>query len=146
MAGGLLVIVVFVLQYIPKTMPVGDAMRWACCIFPSFCVTHGILFSASGSLLVTSRSIDQTESDPPIIIPRKIPDDIWAWYNLKGDAYILVLHFFVGIIILTLIELEVYQNFTWCPKMGFKSRRENRRTPQLPKDDDVIAEEIRVQQ
>ena len=51
-AGGLLVVVVFVLQYIPITMKVGDALRWACCIVPSFCVTHGILFAASGTLLV----------------------------------------------------------------------------------------------
>ena len=120
MSGGLLVIVVFVLQYIPKTMPIGDALRWACCIFPNFCITHGILFSASGSLLVTSRSIDETDDDPPIIIPRKIPVDIWALYNLKGDAYILLLHFFLGMFLLMLIELEVYSYFDWMPFCGFR--------------------------
>lgn len=51
-SGGLLVIVVYVLQYLPVTMPVGDWLRWVFTIFPSFCVAHGILFSASGSLLV----------------------------------------------------------------------------------------------
>ena len=57
-SGGLLVIVVYILQYVPITMPIGDALRWACCIFPSFCVTHGILFSASGSLVIQSRTDD----------------------------------------------------------------------------------------
>ena len=144
-SGGLLVIVVFVLQYIPKTMPVGDALRWACCIFPSFCVTHGILFSSSGSLLVTSRSIDQTNDDPPIIIPRKIPSEVWAWYNLKGDACILVAHCVFALILLTLIELEVYAYFDWLPKIGGRSGSSRRRGPVLPKDDDVIAEEKRVE-
>ena len=146
MSGGLLVIVVFVLQYIPKTMPIGDALRWACCIFPNFCITHGILFSASGSLLVTSRSIDETDDDPPIIIPRKIPVDIWALYNLKGDAYILLLHFFLGMFLLMLIELEVYSYFDWMPFCGFRhDSGQRRRQPHLAKDEDVIAEEKRVE-
>ena len=146
MSGGLLVIVVFVLQYIPKTMPIGDALRWACCIFPNFCITHGILFSASGSLLVTSRSVDQTDDDPPIIIPRKIPSEIWALYNLKGDAYILLLHFFLGMFLLILIELEVYSLFDWMPFCGFRNDSGRRgRQPHLEKDEDVIAEEKRVE-
>jgi len=115
-SGGLLVIVVFVLQFIPVTMAWGDALRWVFTIFPSFCVTHGILFSASGKLLVDSRAVDST--DDGTIIPRKIPADVWDWYNLKGDAVILIIHFFVGIIILALIELEVANLFDWCPKFG----------------------------
>lgn len=142
-AGGLLVIVVFVLQYIPHTMVAGDWLRWACTIFPTFCVTHGILFSASSKLLVDSRSEDVT--DDGTIIPRKIPPEIWAWYNLKGDAAILVAHFVLGIIMLTLIELEVYNYFDWCPMIGCRfSNESNRRGPKLIKDDDVIAEENRV--
>ena len=144
-AGGLLTIVVFVLQILPKTMPIGDALRWVSTIFPSFCVTHGILFSASGSLLVTSRTLDQTDSNPPVIIPRKIPSEIWAWYNLKGDCVILVIHFFVAIILLTLIELEVYSNFYWCPKFGCRSSKSQRKGPILMMDDDVLAEEKRVE-
>lgn len=54
-SGGLFVIIVFVLQYIPKTMVAGDWLRWVFLIFPSYCVTHGILFAASGTLLVDSR-------------------------------------------------------------------------------------------
>lgn len=51
-SGGLFVILVYVLQYIPVSMSIGDPLRWVCCIFPPFCVTHGILFSASGTLLL----------------------------------------------------------------------------------------------
>lgn len=115
-SGGLLVIVVFVLQYIPITMPYGDVLRWVCCIFPSYCVTHGILFSASGTLLVQSRN--ESETDDGVIIPRKIPGNVWAWYNLKADAVFLIAHCILGIFILTLIELEVYQYCSWCPKVG----------------------------
>ncbi len=117
-SGGLLVIIVFVLQYIPVTMKWGDALRIVFCIFPSYCVTHGILFSASGKLLVDSRSVDETEDG--VIIPRKIPAEIWDWYNLKLDAFALGLHFFVGIAILALIELEVWQLFSWCASIGFR--------------------------
>jgi hypothetical protein len=142
-SGGLLVIIVFVLQYIPITMKWGDALRIVFCIFPSFCVTHGILFSASGSLIIDSRAEDTT--DDGVIIPRKIPPEIWAWYNLKGDCFALVLHFFVGCAILTLIELEVWQLFYWCCSIGCRPDAVNqRRGPQLIQDDDVIAEEKRV--
>ena len=141
-SGGLLVIVVYVLQYLPVTMKAGDALRWACMIFPSFCVTHGILFSASGTLLVQSRAEDVTDDGQ--IIPRKIPPEIWAWYNLKGDCVILVCHFFLGIFLLALIELEIDQFFTWCPRVGCKSKSANRQGPPMIKDDDVIEEERRV--
>ena len=142
-SGGLMVIVVYVLQYLPITMKAGDYLRWACTVFPSFCVTHGILFSASGSLLVASRQEDIT--DDGVVIPRKIPPEIWSWYNLKGDCAVLICHFFVGIFLLALIELEVGKYFAWCPKIGCKSSSSARRQgPQMIKDDDVIAEENRV--
>ena len=137
-----MVIVVFVLQYLPVTMKAGDWLRWVCCIFPSFCVTHGILFSASSSMLVSSRAEDTT--DDGTIIPRKIPPEIWAWYNLKGDCVILVIHFFFGLFLLALIELEIDQFFDWCPRIGCKSSTANRQGPKMIKDDDVIAEEKRV--
>ena len=122
-------------------MPWGDALRWVFCIFPSFCVTHGILFSASGSLIVGSRATLTT--DTGIIIPRRIPAEIWDWYNLKGDAAILLLHFFVGIILLALIEMEVQNLFDWCPSFGCRSKNLVDED-ELIKDDDVFAEEQRV--
>ena len=141
-SGGLLVVIVFVLQYIPKTMFVGDPLRWLCCIFPSFCVTHGILFSASGTLLLGSRVEDTT--DEGVIIPRKIPSEIWAFYNLKGDALFLIGHFVVGILFLCLIELDLCQYFYWCAKPGCRSNSKKGMGPELIKDDDVIREEQRV--
>lgn len=141
-SGGLLVVIVFVLQYIPKTMFVGDPMRWLCCIFPSFCVTHGILFSASGTLLLGSRVEDTT--DEGVIIPRKIPPEIWAFYNLKGDAFFLLCHFVVGILLLCLIELDLCQYFYWCAKPGCTTNSKKGMGPVLIKDDDVIREEHRV--
>ena len=143
-AGGLLTIIVFVCQYIPVTMEAGDIMRWVFTIFPTFCVTHGILFSASGKLLVSSRDSKSMVTDEGVILPRKIPANIWAWENLKGDCVILGLHFVVGLIILTLIEMEVITLFDWCPAIGCKSSSEGRREVELIKDDDVFAEEQRV--
>ena len=57
---------------------------------------------------------------------------------------ILILHFFVGLSILTLIELEVIQLFDWMPGFGCRCGRTDRRGPVLIKDDDVIREEQRV--
>jgi ATP-binding cassette, subfamily A (ABC1), member 3 len=142
--GGLCVMVIFVLQYIPVTMYVGDPLRWVFCIFPSFCVTHGILFSSSKNLLLSSRV--EMETDTGTIIPRKIPEENWAWYNLKGDAAFLIAHFFVGIFLLTLIELEVYKYFSWCPGVGCRQARGRGEGPVLIKDEDVLAEEKRVAQ
>ena len=78
-------------------------------------------------------------------IPRQLPASIWDWYNLKGDAAILVLHFVVGMAILMVIELEVHLLFEWCPRISMRSCREKEKVgPVLIKDDDVIAEEDRV--
>ena len=111
-AGGLLVIVVFLLQRIPATFQAGDTLRWVFTIFPSFCVTHGILFSASGSLVVDSRSnIGATDTNMDgdiIVVPRQFSPDIWRWENLQGDAIILILHFIVGTVALTLLELNIF--------------------------------------
>ena len=57
---------------------------------------------------------------------------------------ILLLHFVFGLIMLTLIELEVYNLFDWCPRVGFRTEGAFRQGPRLIKDDDVIAEERRV--
>ena len=52
--------------------------------------------------------------------PSWIPAEIWDWYNLKGDAFALVLHFFIGLALLTMIELEVNLLFLWCPHSGYR--------------------------
>lgn len=82
-------------------------------------------------------------TDTGVIIPMRIPPEIWAWYNLKGDAAILLLHFVVGIILLALIEMEVQNLFDWCPSFGCRSKKLVK-GEDLIKDDDVFAEEQRV--
>ena len=142
-AGALGTAIVFTLQQIPQMMVYGDALRWVFTIVPSFCVTHGILWSASGALIRTTRTDYTTEDGIPI--PRKLPEDLWAWYNLKGDAVIMVAHFVFGMLVLWLIEMEVDQLFFWCPKVSCRScNSRQRQGPVLVKDDDVIEEEKRV--
>mmetsp|Transcript_27016 Transcript_27016/g.36102 ORF Transcript_27016/g.36102 Transcript_27016/m.36102 type:complete len:110 (+) Transcript_27016:817-1146(+) len=58
---------------------------------------------------------------------------------------ILILHFFIGMSILMLIELEVHHLFDWCPRVSLRSSKSGQKVgPVLIKDDDVIAEEARV--
>ena len=40
---------------------------------------------------------------------------------------ILVAHFFVGVAVLALIELEVYKHFDWIPCMGFRDCRKGKK-------------------
>ena len=102
-------------------MNTGDKLRWVFTIIPSFCVTHGLLWSASGDLVLTTRQDDVSGNGVPI--PRKLPSNIWAWYNLKGDAVALILHFFIGVIALACIELELHLLFDWCPRLSLRSCR-----------------------
>ena len=63
----------------------------------------------------------------------------WAFENLLGDALALVAHFVIGLIILVVIESEI---FTFLRKLTFRpipGRRSD-----LILDEDVIAEEKRV--
>ena len=46
----LMSIIVFVLQFIPQTFTLGGILRWSLCIFPSYCVVNGILWSSSGEV------------------------------------------------------------------------------------------------
>jgi hypothetical protein len=47
--------VIFFLQIIPQTMKAGDIMRWVFCIFPSYTLINGILWSSCGSLILQVR-------------------------------------------------------------------------------------------
>jgi hypothetical protein len=78
-------------------------------------------------------------TDDGVPIPRQIPENDWAWYNLKGDAVIMVGHFCIGLILLWLIEMEVWKLFFWCPGISCRScNSRQRQGPILVKDDDVI--------
>lgn len=51
-------------------MNVADHLRWVFTIVPSYCVTHGILWSASSSIIRKTRLDADTGGDDPIPIPR----------------------------------------------------------------------------
>jgi hypothetical protein len=125
LVSGVLSIMVITLQVIPQTEQLGNQLRWWFCLVPSYCVTHGILFSSSSDLL--------TQAQPDL------PDDLWAWQNLLGDAVCLVIHFFAGMIILVLMEADLCEcarRITlWSIPEPIKD---------LVLDDDVVAEEDRV--
>ena len=124
-------------------MSTGDYLRWVFTIIPSFCVTHGILWSANGQLILETRSEDVSENGVPI--PEKLPEGLWDWYNLKGDAVILILHSILGMSVLLLIELEIINLLDWCPRVSLrKSKSRSKEGHVFIKDDDVIAEEERV--
>jgi ATP-binding cassette subfamily A (ABC1) protein 3 len=50
--GNVLSFVIFFLQLIPTTFKAGDIMRWVFCIFPSYALVNGILWSSVGPLIL----------------------------------------------------------------------------------------------
>ena len=124
---------VFTLEVIPQTQQVGDILRWVFCVIPSFCVTHGIVWSASGEMLVKTRAESDGTGRPDL------PDGLWDWFNLKGDAAALIAHFFIGIFIIVLIEADVFACFS---KLSCRAVPEENTNIVL--DEDVIAEVDRV--
>ena len=124
---------VYTLQIIPDTQRVGDILRWVFCVVPSYCVTHGIIFSSSGAMLV------KTRAEQPGTGRSDLPPELWAWYNMKGDAAALVAHFVVGVLIIVLIEADV---FACCSSLTCRSVPEEEEDLEL--DEDVVAEAERV--
>ena len=104
------------------------------CIVPSFCVTHGLVFSANGKILIQARANSPDGTGRPII-----PEDVWAWFNLKGDAAALIAHFVVGLLIIFLIECDIFSCFS---KMTCRAMPEEAADIEL--DDDVVKEIDRV--
>ena len=93
-------ILIFVLQFIPQTFKLGGILRWAFCIFPTYCVINGLLWSADGQLSLQVRA---TNPDYP-----QLSSNIWAMTNLGGDALFLILHFIIDTAILYCIEAGVF--------------------------------------
>lgn len=127
----LLAIIVYVLQFIPQTFQAGDTLRWILCIFPNYCLTNGILWSADGDIVLLIR---QQYPDAPQINPA-----LWSFDNLGGDAFFLALHFVVDTLILISIEYELFsclKNFSLKPIPAPRA--------DLQLDGDVVAEEQRI--
>ena len=68
-----------------------------------------------------------------------IPEDLWAWFNLKGDVVALIAHFVIGVIIIFLIECDL---FSCLGKITFREIPPENEDLEL--DDDVVAEMERV--
>lgn len=103
------------------------------CAVPSFCVTHGLVFSSTGKLLVDTRHASPGTGRP------EIPEDIWAWFNLKGDVVALCCHFVFGLVVIFLIECGL---FNWLSKLTCRTLPEENEDLEL--DDDVVNEMDRV--
>jgi len=97
--GNVIAFVIFFLQLIPQTMKAGDIMRWVFCIFPSYTLINGILWSSSGAVILQVRQSNQSYP--------QLSADLWAWTNLGGDAAILIAHFVIDTLILVIIELDL---------------------------------------
>ena len=125
---------VYTLQLIPATQEVGDILRWVFCAIPSFCVTHGLVFSSTGKILVDARKNSTDGTGRPTI-----PEDIWAWFNLKGDAAALIAHFVIGLLIIFLIECDIFSCLSKITCRSVPAENED-----LELDEDVVAEAERV--
>lgn len=135
LVGGILPIVVFVLQNIPSTTNIGDSMRWWFTPIPTFCVGEGIVFSSTYQLLATTRAalIARGKDVKPI------NQDVYALENLGGNYLILVATGVVGVLLLVVIEADIFQR---CANFSVYRMPEERHDLDL--DEDVIAEEERL--
>lgn len=122
---------IFVLQFIPQTFKLGGILRWGFCVFPTYCVINGLLWSADGQLSLQIRATDPSYP--------QLSSNIWAMSNLGGDALILVLHFFINTAILFAIEAGVFRRFNSLSVFNVPPPND-----QLVLDSDVLAEEERV--
>ena len=77
----------------------------------------------------------KTRAEQPGTGRPDLPSDLWAWFNLKGDAAALIAHFVLGVLIIIIIEADV---FTCCSRITCRvSLKEDK---DLKLDDDVLAE------
>lgn len=105
---------VYVLQIVPITANVGDALRYVGLLFPSYCVTHAMITSQDLDVLVNARqsAIDEDNEDYPDL--KEWPPDLWAWANLKGDLVALVAHFVIGLMIVAIVESPLFTSCKEC--------------------------------
>jgi len=68
-----------------------------------------------------------------------LPEELWAYKNLGGDALVLAGHCVLMTLLLILIEMNVFER---CKKFSFRKIPPRNQTLSL--DDDVLEEEERV--
>lgn len=123
--SGIMVYVVVTLQVIPQTEHIGNHLRWWCCLVPSYCVTHAIIWSSSSKLILSAQ---------PNLNP-----NLWAWANLGGDAACLVAWFLIGLLFLLVVESDIFSFLRKLTMWPIPPPKED-----LVLEDDVFAEEQRV--
>ena len=133
--GGIMPIVIFVLQNIPSTADLGDSMKWWFTPVPTFCIGQGIVFSSSYTLINIARNglIAAGYDVQPI------NTDVYALENLGGLYIIMVCMAIFCTLLLIVIEADIFQS---CAKFSVFSVPEPREDMDL--DDDVLAEEERL--
>ena len=82
----------------------GDTINyWLRCI-PSYNVSKTLLYCG------TRKILERKMEDPILNYPQEIDLERWSIANQKGDLYVLVGHGAVGIVLIILFEVIVYQN------------------------------------
>lgn len=132
LVGGIMPIVIFVLQNIPSTADLGDSMRWWFTPIPTFCVGEGIVFSSTVTLMDISRNglIAAGFDVSPV------DTNVYALTNLTGNYLIMISTAIIFVLLLIVIEADIFQK---CSKFSVKSVPSPRNDLDL--DEDVLAEE-----
>ncbi|CDW85063.1 abc transporter family protein [Stylonychia lemnae] len=128
--GGIGAILVGILRIIESTYSIGDQLRWALKIFPSFCLTDSIMYQTVKSQLFIKR-------------PELNLED-FEFQAVGANVYVMGGHFFFWTIVLIIIELRI---FRWIPKIYDKIIGSRLKPIQnLELDSDVIDEEERIEE
>jgi hypothetical protein len=127
-----LAVTVYFLQLIPETFAVGDKLRWYLCIFPNYCVMNALLWSSEGAKILAVRQSD-------LQLYPQLPKDLFAFKNLGGDVFMLLLHFVVDLGLVALIEVNAF-DFIKRKFATVAPAPEN----SIEFDDDVSKEEERI--
>ena len=135
MIGGIAPVSIYVLQNIPSTANLGDSMRWWFVWIPTFCVGEGIVWSATYIELNLAR-IGLATAHFKV---NQIDTNVYALVNLGGNYIILAGTSVLCIVLLFVIEMDIFQKCANCSCRKVPKQVEN-----VNFDDDVIAEEHRV--
>jgi len=103
--GGIMPIVIFVLQNIPSTADLGDSMRWWFTPIPTFCVGEGIIFSSTVTLL----NISRTGLIAAGFDVQPVDTNVYALTNLTGNYLIMISTGIFCTLLLGIIEADIFQ-------------------------------------
>ena len=136
LVGSIMPMVIFVLRVIPATVKDGDAASKLLKVIPNYTISNSINYDASKVLFNQTRAF-LVLNDPEISRSTLEPYEL---NNIGGDLLALVLHFIVGMFVVTCIEA-----FSGC-FASIKKVQVNtfERQNSIPLDNDVIEEEKRV--